>query len=42
MFKTLDDFDFSGKTVFIRADLNVPLKDGKVASDRIFYEYTIH
>ena len=29
-FKTLDDFDFNGKTVFVRADLNVPAKDGKI------------
>ena len=29
-FKTLDDFDFNGKTVFIRADLNVPAKDGEI------------
>lgn len=29
-FKTLSDFDFSGKTVFIRADLNVPAKDGAI------------
>lgn len=30
MFKTLDNFDFNGKTVFIRADLNVPAKDGQI------------
>ncbi len=29
-FKTLDDFDFAGKTVFVRADLNVPAKDGVI------------
>ncbi len=29
-YKTLDDFDFDGKTVFVRADLNVPAKDGKI------------
>ena len=29
-FKTLDDFDFSGKRVLVRADLNVPTKSGKV------------
>ncbi len=29
-FKTLSDFDFKGKTVFIRADLNVPAKDGQI------------
>jgi phosphoglycerate kinase len=29
-FKTLDDFEFDGKTVLVRADLNVPAKDGVV------------
>lgn len=29
-FKTLSDFDFSNKTVFVRADLNVPAKDGVI------------
>ncbi|MFA5592327.1 MAG: phosphoglycerate kinase [Micavibrio sp.] len=29
-FKTLRDFDFKGKRVLVRADLNVPAKDGKV------------
>ncbi|MBN2751375.1 MAG: phosphoglycerate kinase [Rhodospirillaceae bacterium] len=29
-FKTLDDMDVHGKRVFVRADLNVPIKDGKV------------
>ncbi len=29
-FKTLSDFDFNGKTVFVRADLNVPAKDGVI------------
>jgi phosphoglycerate kinase len=29
-FKTLDDIDVRGKTVFVRSDLNVPVKDGKV------------
>ncbi len=32
-FKRLADFDLKGKRVFIRADLNVPVKDGKVTSD---------
>ena len=32
-FKRLNDFDLAGKRVFIRADLNVPVKDGKVTSD---------
>lgn len=29
-FRTLDDIDVRGKTVLLRADLNVPIKDGKV------------
>src|SRR5438445_6043374 len=29
-FRTLDDMDVRGKTVLLRADLNVPVKDGKV------------
>lgn len=29
-FKTLHDFDLKGKRVLVRADLNVPAKDGKV------------
>jgi len=29
-FKTLDDFDFKGKRVLVRADLNVPVADGRV------------
>ena len=31
--KKLADLDVKGKRVFIRADLNVPVKDGKVTSD---------
>ena len=30
MAKTLDDIDVSGKRVFLRADLNVPMRDGRV------------
>ena len=30
-FKTLHDFDFTDKTVLLRADLNVPMQDGKVS-----------
>lgn len=30
-FKTLGDFDFSGKRVLVRADLNVPMQDGVVS-----------
>jgi phosphoglycerate kinase len=29
-FRTLDDLEVDGKTVLVRADLNVPVKDGKV------------
>ena len=29
-FKTLDDLDFAGRTVLVRGDLNVPMKDGTV------------
>ena len=29
-FKKLEDFDFNGKRVLVRADLNVPVADGKV------------
>jgi len=32
-FIRMTDLDLSGKRVFIRADLNVPVKDGKVTSD---------
>lgn len=32
--KKLADLDLKGKRVLIRADLNVPIKDGKVASDK--------
>lgn len=31
--KNLKDLDIKGKVLFIRADLNVPVKDGKVTSD---------
>ena len=29
-FRTLDDLDVAGKRVLLRADLNVPVKDGQV------------
>lgn len=32
-FARLNDIDVSGKTLLIREDLNVPVKDGKVAND---------
>jgi phosphoglycerate kinase len=30
-FRTLDDLDVAGKRVLLRADLNVPMQDGKVS-----------
>ena len=30
----MTDLDLAGKRVLIRADLNVPVKDGKVVSDK--------
>ncbi len=35
MFK-LTDFDYHGKTVFLRVDLNSPVKDGRIISDARF------
>lgn len=32
-FKTIDDLDVAGRRVLVRADLNVPLKDGVVGDD---------
>ena len=32
-FSTIKDFDLNGKIVFIRADLNVPIKEGRVANN---------
>ena len=31
MFKTLDDLEVAGKRVLVRADLNVPVHNGKVS-----------
>jgi phosphoglycerate kinase len=33
MFRTLDDLDVKGKRVLVRADLNVPMADGKVSDN---------
>ena len=30
----MTDLDLAGKRILIREDLNVPIKDGKVASDK--------
>ena len=30
-FRTLDDFDLSGKRVLVRVDINVPMQDGRVS-----------
>jgi phosphoglycerate kinase len=30
-FHTIDDLDVAGKRVLLRADLNVPVRDGKVS-----------
>ncbi|HYK90489.1 MAG TPA: phosphoglycerate kinase [Acidobacteriota bacterium] len=32
--KTIDDIDVKGKTILMRVDFNVPIKDGKVTNDK--------
>ena len=36
--KKMADLDLAGKRLFIRADLNVPVKDGKVTSVKALSE----
>ena len=32
--KTIEDIDVAGKTVLVRCDFNVPMKDGVITSDK--------
>ena len=32
--KTIEDIEVSGKTVLVRCDFNVPMKDGVITSDK--------
>ena len=32
--KSMKDLDLGGKTVVVREDLNVPMKDGKISNDK--------
>lgn len=36
--KTIEDVDVSGKTVLVRCDFNVPMKEGKITSDKRIVE----
>ncbi len=36
--KTLKDVNFAGKTVLIRVDFNVPMKNGVITSDKRIIE----
>ena len=39
-FRTLDDIDVTGRRVLVRLNLNVPMKDGKIAEYRVTMELT--
>ena len=32
--KTIEDIDLAGKVCLVRCDFNVPMKDGKITSDK--------
>ena len=36
--KTIEDVEVSGKTVLVRCDFNVPMKDGVITSDASLHQ----
>lgn len=38
MKKTLKDYNFDDKTVLLRCDFNVPMKDGVITDNKRIYE----